>query len=183
MSWDTTSFPMSNKPQQALIYQSLTLDGASPVTATNRNMNVDGSVTPKRFKIQPPAGQIWQLTRLMFVMRDTGSFDSGGWGNRTAPLDDGVSVGLTINGAEYDLTPVRWTSHVDLAGVAFDVNHQNYGAGDEYLSMRLTFSKAGQNLRLVGDDGDNFWMQVNDDLTYLVEQRAMLQGFIENVYL
>lgn len=170
--------------QMALIYQSLTLDGATPVSEVNRNMNVDGSTTPKRFKIQPPPGQIWQLTRIIFMMRDDGSFDSGGWGNNGGtPLDNGVSIGLTIKGTDYDKSVVPWKTVADLGAIAHDLTHHNFGQGAEFLTMRLTFSKAGQNIRLVGDDGDNLWMDISDDLQYLLEQRAMAQGFVENVYL
>ncbi len=182
--WSEGSQSSGNGKQQALIYKSMSLDGATPVTYVNRNQNIDGSVTPKRFKIQPPAGQTWQLTRMMFMMRDSGSFDSGGWGNNGGnPLANGMTVGLNINGTEYNQTPVPWVTVADLAAVAYDVTHHNFGQGAEFLTMRLTFSKAGQNIRLVGDDGDFMWMDVNDNLTHLLEQRVMVQGYIENVYL
>lgn len=168
-----------DQDQRVLIYKSLF---SSSVTqdATTRNQNVNGSITPVRFFIGPPAGEIWQLTRFIFIIRDTGAFDSGGWGNNGgAPLANGMTVGADFGSTELVFTPIPWTSHADLAGVAYDVTHHSWGSGDEFVVMRLTMQKAGSNLRLVGDDGDNFWMQVNDDLSYLVEQRCMVQGFVE----
>lgn len=172
----------SNGPQQAAFYKSLYK--AAPYDALNRNMNVDGATTPVRFSLDVPAGQVYQVTRLIFILRDFGTMDSGGWGNNGgSPLPNGLTVGVTINGTDYDFTPIPWTSHVDLAAVSFDLNHHNWGAGDEFVVMRLTVQKAGTRIRLIGDDGDTLWMQVNDNLEHLVEQRCMVQGFIEDVYL
>lgn len=169
-----------NGKQQALVLKSVFKDGIE--TEANRNQAVDGSVTPVRFKQGPPPGEVWQFTRMLFAIRDGGSFDSGGWGNRTSPLDNGVTAGVFINNTERNLTPIPWKSHFDLAAISYDVDPQSFGQGDEYVVMRLTFTKAGQNIRLNGDNGDYVWIDINDDLEYLVEQRAMMQGFIENVY-
>lgn len=103
--------------------------------------------------------------------------------NSGNPLPNGVKVGLFIDGIEYDQTPVPWKTVADLAGIAYDLTHHNFGQGAEFLVMRLTFNKAGQNIRLDGDNGDYLWMEVNDDLTYLLEQRAMVQGYIEHLFL
>ena len=173
-----------NGPQQALVYRSMSLNGATPVTAINRNMNLNGSITPQRFKMGPAAGEIYQLTRMMLAIRDTGTFDSGGWGNNGgSPLTNGVELGMFIGGVEYNMSVVPWRSHIDIAATAFDFEHRNFGAGDEFVVARLTFTKAGQAIRLVGDDGDYVWADINDDLTGLVEQRIMIQGYMEDVYL
>lgn len=182
--WSKNGDESRNCPQQTLIYRSMTLNGVTPVTAINRNMNIDGSSTTQRFRIGPPAGEVWQLTRMIFMMRDDGSFDSGGWGNNGGnPLTNGMTIGLNLDGVEYDQTPVPWTTVADLGAVAYDLAQYSFGQGAEFLTMRLTFSKAGQNLRLIGDNSDYLWMDVNDNLTHLLEQRTMIQGYIENSFL
>lgn len=185
MSWTIVSPSKKNDGrQQALIYKSAFRDG-EPQTIITRNQNVDGSVTPVRFKLSPPVGQTWQISRMVFLIRDDGVFDSGGWGNQSpaSPLPNGMTIGLFIGGVEYNQTPIPWTTVADLAGVAYDLSYNAFGQGDNFITVRLTFQKAGQNIRLNGDDGDFIWIDVNDDLTYLTEQRAMFQGFIEGVYL
>jgi len=170
-------------PQEAPFYKSL-FQGPPPTTV-NRNMAVDGSITPVRFNLDVPIGQIYIMTRFVFLIRDGGSFDSGGWGNQVpaAPLPNGMTVGVTIDGLDINFTPIPWTTHADLAGVAYDLAYHDWGGGDNFLVMRLTISKAGTQLRLRGDRGDTFWMDVNDDLRYLTEQRCMCQGKIEGFLL
>lgn len=169
-------------PQNAPFYKSL-FSGPPPILET-RNMAVDGSVTPVRFNLDVPVGQIFLVTRFVFIIRDSGSMDSGGWGNNGgSPLPNGMTVGVTLDGVDIDFTPIPWTSHADLAGVAYDLTYHSWGSGDTFIVMRLTIAKTGTRIRLRGDRGDTFWMQVNDDLEYLVEQRCMCQGNIENVFL
>lgn len=167
-------------PKNVAIYKSMFK--AEPHDDTNRNQNVDGSVTPVRFSVAPPAGQVWQITRMIILLRDGGTFDSGGWGNNGgSPLANGMKVGLTLDGTDIDMTPIPWVTVADLAGVAYDLDHHAFGSGDEFITVRLTISKAGTNLRLDGDKGDSFWMEVRDNLTHLTEQRCMCQGFIEDL--
>lgn len=169
-------------PQLYPFYQSLFKQ--APFTYENRNMAVDGSVTPVRFSLDVPAGLVYVAHRIIFMLRDSVGIDVGGWGNSLGdPLTNGMTVGVTINGQDINFSPIPWTSCADLAAIAYDVSHNAWGQGDEFVSMRLTLTKAGTRLRLIGDRGDTFWMQVNDDLTYLTEQRCMVQGSIENAFL
>jgi len=169
-------------PQLAPFYRSLFTGEAE--TAVSRNQNVDGSVTPVRFCLKPNPGEVLVMSRLIFIIRDGGGMDSGGWGNNGgSPLANGLRVGLSKGGVDTDFTPIPWKSHVDLGGVAYDLTYHNWGSGNTWLTMRLTIAKSGTLLRLDSATDDCFWMDVQDDLTYLVEQRCMCQGVIEGVYL
>ena len=143
------------------------------------NMNVDGSTTPITFYIKPKAGEVIKLARIITSLRDGGSFDSGGWGNQTAELTNGLELKWKRDGVLYNLTEVPIKSHYDLASYSYDIDHSNFGSGDEFLTNRFTFTKAGQYLTLDGDLGDELQVIVNDDLTYLVDQRVSAQGYYE----
>jgi len=144
----------------------------------NTNMAVDGSVTPVVFKIKPAAGAMYNIYRLIISIRDTGSFDSGGWGNSGgSPLTNGIQGTLFYDPVEVPLTaPIM--SHVDLASVSYDVTHHNFGQGDEFVLFRYTFTKSGNTILLNGDKGDELRFYIQDDLTYLVQQRIHVQGII-----
>lgn len=143
----------------------------------NDVMNVNGETTPVSFKIIPPAGKIYGIARLIFSLRDSGSMDSGGWGNRTQPLNNGNKLIWHKNGIDIDLTRNPIASHFDLAGVCHDLIHANWGAGDEFITARFTFTKAGQYIILNGDEGDYLEVLIQDDLTYLVSQKVSAQGY------
>lgn len=171
-------------PMLAPFYTSLY--NGPPYDVVTRNMNVLGTLeNPVRYSLPVPTTQVWSVARLIFLMRDNGEFESGGWGSQAiaGPLPNGMRLGITIDGQDIDFTPIPWTTHADLAGVAYDLSYQNWGKGDNFLTMRLTITKAGTRLRLDGTRGDTFWCDVRDDLTYITEQRCMAQGIIEGVYL
>lgn len=67
-------------PQLAPFYASLY--SGPPYDITTRNQNVDGSVTPVRFSLPVPPTQVWSMARFIFLIRDGGEFQAGGWGAR-----------------------------------------------------------------------------------------------------
>lgn len=141
------------------------------------NMNVDGSSTSVLFKIAPPAGEIWQVTRLILYVEDGGTFDSGFWGNNIT-LSTGLDVEVQSESFTGDIAEAIKTSG-EMTALCFDITHQNFGQGNEFCAWRWTFSKAGGNIRLIGDDGDYIGIEVNDDIDGLVKQYATFQGFKE----
>lgn len=143
------------------------------------NMAVNGSVTPVMFKIAPAAGQIVRIARLITSIRASAAFRAGGWGSQTAPLTNGIDIIWKKNGVLIPLTRDRVKSHYDLSSFSFDTAYHDWGQGDQFMVNRFTFKKAGQYLRLIGDDGDELQYIMNDNLTYLVDQRVANQGYYE----
>ena len=139
--------------------------------------NVDGSVSEVSFKITPPSDKVYGIARVIFSLKDSGSMDSGGWGNRANPLVNGIKVIWHRAGQAIDLTKTPIRSHIDIAAICYDINHNEWGQGDEFVVARFTFTKAGQFLELDGSQGDYLELLVRDDLTYLVEQKLSCQGY------
>lgn len=144
---------------------------------TERNMAVDGSVTPVEYKYTNPGPGSLQLERMIVYIEDGGSFDSGRYGNSGDPLT--VGIGVAIKDAQdairldlLDGEPI--TTNGEWAAMCYDVTHENYGSGNEYIAVRWTFGKAGQALTL--REGESFVMTVNDDLEFLVKHYAQIQG-------
>lgn len=130
------------------------------------DMNVDGSTETKEFMVTAPDGYAYILHRLIWYMADTGSFDSGGFGNGSALtngidfiLRDGVDVTLTKN------LNIKKNSHI--AAYSYDMTRHNWGSGDEFLVARFTFDRDGASLLL--NPGDSFVSEIKDDCSILTE--------------
>jgi len=143
-----------------------------------KNAAVNGSVTPVVFKIEPRGSErVLSLHRMIVSVVDSGSFDSGAYGNGLA-----LSVGLEIavyrsadDSVVLDLldgNPIQ--KNIDWTWVCYDANVSNYGTGNESLNVRWTFTKAGAPVTV--SRGEYLGITVNDDLTGLVDQRFFIQG-------
>lgn len=140
----------------------------------------DYSLTPTEFYIQPPAGSVYELRRVIVTIEDTGSIDSGGYGNNSSPLTNGISVECRIEGQ-----PVRTltaqlpvTRTADWNSLCFDGDVINFGSGNQFYVARWTFTNDGDPIRLTENDVLAF--KFNDNLTSqgLVGHRFLIKGKI-----
>lgn len=144
----------------------------------NENANKNYSVTPAKFTIAPPAGECWYVARVLVYIRDTGAFDADKYGNNIT-LTNGIALKTYRNGVEQNnLTnsqTVKANSH--WGKYCYDTFLSTYGVGDQSLSARWTFTKAGVYIRLDGDENDSIEVELNDDFSGLVEHTFNFQGF------
>lgn len=168
------------------IYRFLDTDGDGTGT-TNANGNYSSSATD--FYIQPPAGQIYRIERMMIYLASQKNKIHIDTYVNSAALSTGITV-KKLTGASTVVTD--YTNGIPIkdfggwARVAFDVN---FLAADEnsshnsVASARWTFSKAGYPLRLIGDNSDRLVVTLNDNFStggYIDEHYFMVQGYIEN---
>ncbi len=155
------------------------LDTVGNGTGTT-DMAVDGSGTPAVYRIKPAVGQIFQISRLIFYIEDASSIDTGGWGGVGGgnPLTNGCLLQKKQGGSTN--TGILLNSNGHLASIMYDVNHEKFGSGNEFLVGRLTFTKFGGEIRLIGDNGDELLFTIQDDLTGLDAQYVTAQGWIED---
>lgn len=157
-----------------------------PYNITTRNMAVVGSLeNPIRYSLPVPTNQVWSMANFLLLIEDDGAFDATGWGNDQADgLTNGLKVGLTIDGKEYDYTPIPWYNHTDVAAIGGRLEYHDWGIGPNFLTLYIRLSSMiNTRVRMDGSRGDTFWIDVRDDLSYLVVQRCMCNGIIEGVYL
>lgn len=151
-----------------LFIRPMTLNG---VVKGTTNQAVDGSSTHQDFYVEAgiDAGEIILVTRLMVQVTDTGSFDSGSYGN-------GLQFFHRKNGLDLDATgilPIKLNT--DWSLYAYDTRVDTFGSGPEVLSARFTFAKLnGKGLRL--NPGDRIGVRVRDDLSGIVTQTIMAEG-------
>lgn len=161
------------------------LDTNGDGTGTKEVLNANA--TPVEFYIQPPAGETYILTRMIVSMSDSGTMDSGGYGNNGAsPLTNGITVVVERKGSLfYSLTdpdyPVK--TNGEWGALCYDVDPRDYGQGDEYINVRWTFAKSGEDVRLNGNKNDRLVVTASDTLSHLVTHKFLVQGRGSRYYL
>lgn len=179
---ETNPLPVSNagNGEQNLIFSRL-LDTVGDGTGTkNATGNYSGGATT--FKILPPASTIFRVTRLLVYVKDTAGMVASEYGNLGSALTNGIQIRVH-NGTTtvVDLTdgdPI--TENADYGKFCYDVQVLGWGAGDDILLARWTFSKAGQDLRLDGDATEALEVILNDDFSGLLSHKFIAQGYTEN---
>ena len=133
-----------------------------------------------RFWRGPAADKLWVVTRMLIMIRDTGTFDAADYGNGIT-LTNGIGVDVWDDVAdEVDLDLVDGL-HVKFnagwAQLCYDAEIKTWGTGDEFLVVRWTFEKAGKALLLDGAANQNISVYLNDNLSGLVSQTFLIQGY------
>lgn len=145
------------------------------------NMNVNGSVTPVIFTLSPhdlTAGIEWDLVRFVGIIEDTTIMDTAKFGG-IAALTNGIVV-RKKNGTYNNLFNAK--SNGDLASHVFDVVYDDRAPSGSFgFRFRRTMggqSKNGVTIRLKVNDGDEFQIIIQDDLTGLTKFHIIAQGHI-----
>jgi len=139
------------------------------------NMAVDGS-TPISFVVHPPAGMIWQITRLILTITDGAAMDDGKFGS-LSPLANGVLIRAHRGGLL--ATGTSWVTNGDIATDMYDVTYTDKApAGENGLRGRWTLTKLGAILELNGDDNDSIEVMIQDNLSTLTSFTMKAQGRI-----
>jgi len=148
----------------------------------NKNANGDYT-TPDIFFIQPGAGEIYRIARLIISVEDGTGFTAVKYGNLAA-LTNGIQIRVQgDSGTIIDLTdnvPIKSNSHY--GRTCYDVALKDWGAGDQLLCARWTFEKHGQMLRLDGDadGGERLEVLLSDNFTGINFHYFLAQGYKES---
>lgn len=149
--------------------------------AGNKNAVGDYAATATDFYIECPgtlgAGRL-DLYRMIIEVVDFGTFDSGSYGNGIS-LSNGISVGVHNSSGVLvlDMTDgLPIVTNVDWARQCHDVAHSSFGTGNESMSVRWTFNKAGEPISL--RPGWRLSVTLNDDFTDLIQHYFQVQGTV-----
>ena len=137
----------------------------------NKNMVGDYSATPKEFLLKPAENEIYYLTRMLPFVVDSGSFDSGSYGNGIT-LVNGIDIFVRRGGVRIiDITAgLPILKNTEWNRLCYDVAISTYGSGNESLAARYTFTKENpKGIVLDGKNGDELVCLLNDDFSDLVE--------------
>jgi len=130
--------------------------------------------------IEPPTAQDFHIMRMIVYVEDTGAFDADKYGNNIT-LTNGIEVRTVgAHGITADLTagkPVLTNSH--WARYCHDIRVDDFGTGNETLSVRWTFEKSGKPIILSGTDNERLEIVLSDDFSGLVSHLFLVQGTID----
>ena len=168
-------------PQQKLLVQYLSTGGDGSGTM---NAIGDYSGTADTFYVAPGASEIFRINRILIHVSDAGALQAGVYGDATA---DTLVVGVNIeqwDGSESSANDLDGGETIrvldDWQRISYDVA---IGAKqwDETITVRWSYVKFGQAMRLVGADGDELRVILYDDLSHLTGHYFLVQGYHENV--
>ena len=140
--------------------------------------NVGTLASPQVYHVQPPAGEVWHITRILFEMTHGSAGDLGKFGG-ISELDNGVLVRVKID--DQYLTITNWKNNGDIKTDMFDVHFdtRSGGGGSYGTTGRGTFTKTGAVPELNGDNEDRLEIWVQDDISDLESFKMKAQGHTE----
>jgi hypothetical protein len=160
------------------LYFSRHLDSNGDGTGTI-SFAFDADATPTTMAIIPVAGQRLHISRLLVSMEDA-TVQAANYGAIAGGLTNGIPLTWKTRGREVDLLDGdNIKRNGDLAAHCFDVDRITWGAGDDLLKVRWTFTKGGAYLTLDGDQGDGLFSYLSDDLSDLSKHEFIVQGWQE----
>lgn len=165
-----------NIPVEDSIYQLLSVNGDG-TGATSQNIN--GSSIPVLFSIQPPSDEKYTLKRLTLHAIDANWNNALQYGALGGPLGNGIKIYVRddsgiIKDYTTNVTIKRTHDWALLAGV--DSVNIGSAVADPFL-VRWTFDRGGSDIVLDGSNNERFVVEIQDNLTGLSDQLAMVQGF------
>lgn len=147
-------------------YMDLVGDGSGADNITLQ----DGSTTPVIYKIKPGAGETFEVNRIIVSMTITANNPNSGYGGSATELTNGLQLKVITGAAGgstvWDITngvPIK--ANHDWKNLCHDEIASTYGTTQSDLSYRYTFTKDGRPIELSGDQGDEFQLIINDDMT------------------
>jgi hypothetical protein len=148
-------------------------------TGSNKNMNVNGSVTPVIFTLRTGAPSIpseIDVTRIIISCTASTAVDLNKFGNLAA-LTRGIVL-RRLNGEKFNIFNAK--TNLDLANIGYTFTSyqaSNPAQAVDGFVFELTFagqSNIGVTLRIMQDE--NLEMVIQDDLTGLDSLYAILEG-------
>lgn len=144
----------------------------------NIQMIGDYDAVPTKFYLKPPEGLIYEIWRVLILIRD----------NSTLSSDSYVSGGALTNGINFTIEngeiltantiPIKQISdYASYAGV--DVKPLDLSQSKAW-AVRWTIQKAGAPLYLQGNLNESLNVNLTDDFDTLTGHTALVQGMIWN---
>ena len=173
-------FPRSDGPQKMPLFRLLDTNGDGSGTT---NAIGDYDPTAEIFYIQPPAGTVYRIARMIVHAEDGPSMTAEEYGNLGSALTNGIAVRVQDDsGTIVSLTDdFLIKSNAHWAAMCFDADVKTWGVtpSNELLAVRWTFTKAGQYIRLDGDNNERLEVLLNDEFDGLVSHYFFVQGYNE----
>jgi hypothetical protein len=145
----------------------LSLDGLGVTTNAIGDYSLGAN-----FDLAPAAGEIFMVGRFLVQIGDTGPLSADEYGNHGV-LTNGVLVQKVLDTGAYNIFSSAVKKNADWDKFSYDTEPDTFGAGENFLHVRHSFTKYGSTsidasnggILLVGDRGERFRMALSDDFT------------------
>lgn len=172
---------MAKKTNSFYLYASTLGNGAGDIDAVGNY-----AAAAQDFHVQPEAAndaradEIMKIRRMIVFIEDSGNFRAEHYGALMTALAVGIKVlkldsaGNIIQDFLGGATSIK--SNGEWASTCYDMSNITFGAGNEFIVARWTFSRAGKSIVLHGEESERLVLRCNDDLSGLEKHRFMMQG-------
>ncbi len=158
---------------------------SSSIMLGTREMNVDGSVTPRTFLVSPEgleAGTQWDVTRIVIHIQGTLAMDDGKFGDQAA-----LAKGVIIRAGDgFSKNIMNAKTNGEFTERSFDREYSAFPpVSKTSVIVRRTFGGSEKNgvvLRISADTGDGVKCIVQDDLTSVDLFRITVQGHVTDEF-
>ena len=142
----------------------------------NTLANGDYSSSQGVFYIQPGAGEVLEIIRLVAFIQDSASWNLEHYGNLAAALTTGIRIKATVNSVVSFLDggqPITQNGHWPRLTGRASGSDAGWGGGDDGAIASLELASP---LELIGDNSDKLEFTFDDDLTGLIDHRFCVHG-------
>jgi hypothetical protein len=139
-------------------------------------MNVNGSVIPVDFWIEPLEGQQFLIKYISLALNDSGNFNAGGYGGIETQLVNGIDFFIEISGNRVNFTAVPITRNEQLLSISSESQSYLLTGNDRIIVFREILTDFADPLLLKA--GDKFGVEVKDNLTALNHHSCRIKGAI-----
>ena len=131
----------------------------------NLASQVGSLATPQLYVAFPEPGEVWHVTNFTLAMGHNSAGDLGLFGNLSA-LTNGVVLRAKVSGNYGTLTNWKTNGDINVDTGEVEFHLRSGGGGTHGTSANGAFKdRTGAVLRLDGNQGDQFELYVQDDLT------------------
>ena len=150
----------------------------------SHDANVNGSVTPVLFRINPPAQGVIVLTQLTAIVEMAGNFTTVSYGSLTA-LTNGIRVGFWDKDTEALLSELTAAhaiqSNADWAMYANDVQLNAWGGGNSMLVAKWNIADTRTSIVLPAGSQAAVGIEIRDNLSTLATHEFIAHGYTVGV--
>jgi len=138
--------------------------------------------TATNFYYQPGADDVVVIKRMIIHIKDTAGIDADKYGNGIT-LTNGIHIHLIQDGETIDLLDGGTIkTNAEWAAMCHDAELKGWGQGNDIVSVRWSFDKGNQGLRLIGANNDRLQVVLQDNFEGLLGHSMNIQGEHENQY-
>lgn len=149
-----------------------------PIDLTDDGTGTHTLLIPVVFKITPPNGEVWKITRMLVIIQDNAALTAEKYGG-ISTLDNGIMLKHIRNGNELILDVTNSYPPTGLAkwgSLCYDLSLNTFGAGDNFATARWTFADSGAAIDVDGCLNDTLEIQLNDDFSALTAHHFRFEG-------